>query len=1275
MYVLLLGILLLGFVLAYPILNSGIKGALNEDNSPVYTYNFTQNMSGSIQGSLIFSIYNINSTQHNFTTASNYSWISINSSTGVMTINATHNNETGNFTISIQVLDDSQQGTTVSSEFIVNATNDAPNFTNIKTEYNLTQDITFLDYINATDEEEHYPLVFNISFVSDNCSHATWSGRNANQNCSLYDFGFNMTNIPNISASMNFTPAKNDVGTYWANISVMDYGNSTAYGCPHAYCDNSTYRLNKTTYYSRIVKFNVFSTLEINVTNCQNKIFQENQSNICQINITTKGENSQLNISSLAILKNFNQGNVSNITWFYANNTTTSSNFTLTINVNVTPKRTEVGNWTINFSVKDTFYNQNSTQQIYIYVNRTFNDVPDLVNITNFSTSIDLEKVLNLTVYDDDLLIPDKNDSFGGYNETITFNVTIYNQSNLDQIINISNFTVTILNMPVSGTNRTKAEIRFTPNSSQLGDYKVNITVRDKDASYDSEIFNMSIVSNQFPVWNQTSYSFNLTVNSSFTTTASFGPINLTGEGYVNDTGDTLTFTNDSSAMPRFNLSSNGMIVFTPWKQDVGYWSFSVTAIDGLGLQNTTTFSFNITNVNSDPVIETPISVTNASVDANSNVIAQENNYTIIDLFIQDEDFKISSSQKSYYNESLSINLTIQGNNSNLFSFVINSNFPSPGNNRSKYSATFTPNETDVGSYNVTINVTDATNSSDVLKFNLTINGINDAPVLIELTNQTSAVNRSFYYDINATDEEDGNDTQGNLVFTYNFTSGRNIFNTTIFNSTSGKINITFNSSQGGKYKINISVNDSSNLMDSREFWIYVYDTPNITYPASGENFSLQENVTSNLTFRGNHSIQDNLTYGFYINNVLKYNLTYYGNDTNLTWQFTPNFTDETYGQFQNLTLVIYATDSSLENGTDLNHTMNWNVNISHTNFPVNFSGYIGDQQTNYDNDITINLSQYFSDIDYNDVHYNQTINFTVSSNSTPSSVSSTISNWTLILSSSTEVAELLTITANDSSTIVTSGSFEVTFTTPTTTPAPSPSGGGGGRTIPVSLKIIMPDPVSLFKKDRIVLPITLYNSGENTLSDINLTSIVVKNNLVRNDIALSLDKSYFSSLATGKKENVTLTLNTNTDEIGTFEITINADVKSPKYNDWGKLYLTVKENEAELIEKLLFTEEFLAENPECIELEELLDEAREYFKKGDFTNTVLKITQAINGCKNAISQQARAKRKEKTGDELYQYLPMVTIAVFVMGIGYYSYRRMRLKRTFKDEVFKKKKS
>ena len=1266
MMVLIIGILLLKFILAVAPVWQGSEVNYSISEDIFYYHDLRENITG-YNNDVIFDIdtqNNIswtNSDGVNSVTADDISeWISIlNSTTGNFSINATYDNQTGFFIIPIQATNTTDSEASVTNfEFIVNATNDFPNFTNIDTEYNLTQEINFIDYLNASDEEEHYPLYFNISFFN-NCSLANWSTRGEG-NCSI----FSAVNFSNTSALMDFTPVRNDVGVYWANISVMDNGEN--YTCPHIYCDNATYQQNKTTYYSQVVVFNVFSVLKVNVSDCQNKIFQENESGTCIINITTKGQENSLNISSKGFLRNYD-ASVVNASWFYSTNQFTAENFSKTIVINYTPQKTEIGNWTINFSVQDLTSGESTTEQIYVYVNRTINDVPELVSINNQNTSINLLTRINISVYDDDLLIPDKNDSFGGYNETSSFTAIILNQSNLSQELSLNGFDVEILNMPVSGTNRTEAKIEFTSNQTEAGNYTINLSVTDVENAIDSLIFNLSIISNTAPVWNNTIYYFNLTVNSSYANTSNFY-LNLT-DGYVSDSGvdDTLTFSN-TSAMPSLSLTSAGIINFTPYKQDVGGWSFNITAADDLGLTNTSIFVFNINNTNTNLVIEIPISATNASVTSNSNLTCAEDNVTTITLWIDDDDVKITN--KTAYNETFIVNVTIQGNNSNLFEFVIDSSFPTTGSNKSRYEAVFTPNKTDVGIYNITINVTDASNSSDILEFNLTVESVNDFPVLEDILNQTSASNRSFYYDFNTSDEEDGNDTQGNLTFSYNFISGTDFIsnNQTIFNTTSGILNITFNDTHGGIYVINISVNDSENAIDSELFSISVYSAPNINYPLSGYNFSLQENVTSNLNFTINHSMGDNLTYLFYVNDVLRNTSNYYGNNTNFTWQFTPNFTDETHGEFENLTLVVYPSTSDLINKTEINTTINWNTNITHTNSPVGFSGYIGDKQSAYSSSITINLSSYFSDIDYADSYINQTVNFSVESDSSPSYITASVSGWVLTLSSLIAVTEILNITGNDSFSSAISNSFEVEFTTPTVTTVTTPStgGGGGGSTteVYVSLKIIVPEPASVYQKDRIILPITFYNSGKKILSGITLSGSVEGDSSITNDVTLSFEETYISSLGIEEKKQVNLIMDVNTDEVGAFEVTLNASVENPDYDDWGKIYFTIKEGSG-VLGKLLFAEEFMVDNPECAELTEIVKEARDFFDKGDFINTVLKINQAIDACKRAISQPNMMRERENLEDKFYRYLLIITIIVFFIGFTYYSYRRMKLKRGF----------
>lgn len=1271
-----LGVMLLGFVLATA--PDWINGASSVNYTTVEDSNYYYDFSANITG------YN-NDVNFSIDTATNISWTNssgtfsvsletisswitfIDIDGGNLSINATFDNRTGFFIIPIQATNTSVEGgaTVEDFEFIINATNDYPEFSNINSTYNLTQDINLFTYLNASDEEEHYPLFFNISFFN-NCSLASWSTRGAG-NCSL----LSLTNIINTSASMNFTPLRNDAGTYWANVSVMDDGNNSF--CPHAYCDNASYQQNKTSY--QTVEFKVFSVLNINITDCQNKIFQENEAGTCQINITTKGTDDSINVSSYSILRNYatGQSSVFNSSWFYLNSSDTAVNFTKTITINVTTQKTEVGNWTINFTVKDLTFGDNVTSQIYVYVNRTSNDVPDLASINNLNASISLLTIINLTTYDDDLLIPDKNESFGGYNETINFTVQIFNQSNLSQELSINGFDVEILNMPVAGTNRTEAKIEFTPNSSDIGNYTINISTNDKENSLDYETFNLTIKGNNFPTWNlplQT--NFNVWEDNETYLNLS---LNVTDSD-----GDTLTFSfTNYTTFPSFSLNATtGIINFTAIDEDVGQNLVNITVSDGF-LTNTTEFNFTINNINDIPLI-LDLDVTNATpttISDGSSVNATEDNYTTFVLWIEDDDLKIPSGQKRFYNESFTVNLTITGVNTSLFNFTIDNGWwPQPAKvpgfpNKTKYEAIFTPLKVDVGDYNISINITDLSNSSDTHSFNLTVLAITHTPVLMNLTNQTSEINKNFYYRINATDIEDGSSNitgNNNFTFSYTFLSGTDFINNnqTIFNLTTGKLNITFNSTQAWKYHINISVNDTTNFMDSNDFWLSVYNSPTVIFPASGQNFSLQENVTSNITFQVNHSVGDNLTYLAYIDNVLRYNISYYGNATNSTWQFTPNFTDETYGLFKNLTLIVYPVNTELENRTNLNTTINRNINISHKNFPVNFSGTIGAQEEDYDTDITINLSLYFSDIDYSDVNYNQTVNFSVSSNASPSFITSSVSNWTLTLSSLIAVVEVLNITGNDSLSITTSNNFEVEFTTPTSTPiiVLVPSGGGSGA-IPISLKVIVPDPFEVFQKDRVVVPITLYNDGKRSLIDIGLTSTITKENLITSDIQVTFDKLRVSSIGAGNKENITLTIDVDTDQIGTFEITIDANVSNPKYHSFGKIFVTVEEGEG-LLDRLLFIEKFIAENTECAEFTEIVKEARRHFEQKDLNNAELKMNQALDVCKSTISSPLIANVKAKIKDNLYFYLFIGILTSFFSGVSYYIYKRIKLRRDSK---------
>ncbi len=166
----------------------------------LFTHNFSDDVTD-FSGTVTYYIDEeggINSTNplHSDFNVSDFYWISMNETNGNFTINSSLDNETGRFEISIKALEGGA-GSVKLFNFTINATNDAPNFTIISDSYTLSQGILFNEYLNASDEEEHYPLFFNVSFLSDNCSHADWSGRNINENCSLFDFNFSLNSISN----------------------------------------------------------------------------------------------------------------------------------------------------------------------------------------------------------------------------------------------------------------------------------------------------------------------------------------------------------------------------------------------------------------------------------------------------------------------------------------------------------------------------------------------------------------------------------------------------------------------------------------------------------------------------------------------------------------------------------------------------------------------------------------------------------------------------------------------------------------------------------------------------------------------------------------------------------------------------------------------------------------------------------------------------------------------------------------------------------------------
>lgn len=1235
----------------------------------LYTHNFTANVSSPLP----YMTFGVN-TNNNKTIIWNgvsylygnfSSWIYFSNFTaGTFLINSTLDNQSGHFFIPIEVTWAEGSATTTPFNFTINASNDAPvlplanNYTLRVSSVNNYQSINLI----GSDEELQYPLTYNLSFGS--CDLASWSTRLGPPiNCTL---PYSLSSVSNTTAILNFTNfTNNEVGNY--NITICVHDNVNATSLPEHRVSN--YALNKTTCKNTTIV--IEKALGVDISNCTNRIINENVSFSCYINVTTKGVSDSLKVWSNSTLRNTG-ANILNSSWFFPLNNSFSSSFTQVYYVNVIPQKSEIGNLTINFTVRDITTGENSSSLIYIYVNRTFNDVPSFTTINNVTTSIDLPTQIYFNVSDDDLLIPDKQ----LYNEISQISYEIYNFSNLSQVIVLSNFT-----LYSSGTglgvldNLTRAKIMFTANSSEYGNYTVNLSVRDTDNAVTYTSFNIQVLHNSAPIWNESMQHVLIIYENNLTY------LNLSSN--VSDTdGDSFTFSySTDTSFPSFNLNaSSGEVNFTPNDLDVGQHILNVTASDGY-LTAMVQLNFTVLNVN-DPLVIDSLTNSgageNATVDSQSNINTTEGNQTTIVLWIYDNDILIPVSQKRFYNESFDVNLTIIGPNSSLFRFVPGTFWPT---NKTEFVAVFNPGNSDVGFYNIIINVTDKSNYSQVLAFNITIADLKQPPVLTEVQNQTASILEPFNYTFIADDAEDGNSSSlGNYNFTFRLYDSLGVlnFNSTYFNVTTGRLSVLFNQTQAGNHLIYLNVTDRDGMTDIINFSLKIYNRPNITYPSQYDNFTSVENVSSDFIFAINHSVMDSLNYTFYLNSDLIASYVAICNGSNSTFVFTPNFTQETYDAPANFSIFVFNPYYP-----NLNFSRGVYFNINHSDYPV--EQYMNIPNQSATSPLILELGDYFRDIDAVDVRRNQTIKFgynlvtplsgaiTFASddwvngtapNATFTSTSSASGIYSIIAYEYNE-SDLSQIIGN-----VTSNNFRVDLNVsvePTVIRVPSTGGSSSGTNTYNNIKLIVSPGTVIKQNDSIVVPFQIKNSGQDTLFDINLSSLLTMGD--QEGIRLALSNTHLAYLSPGGFENFSLYITTDTKKTGRYLVTLLANVSNPKVSDWADFYLDIVEPDKNDANKLiLFTEQLFVDNPECLELNEILSSAKNYLESGDYTSAIKKAQEVVDACKQIMSINSKKSIIGKMYSN-YPYYFVLTLSIMVIFLVYLIYKRARFKSKFPHNI------
>jgi hypothetical protein len=973
---------------------------------------------------------------------------------------------------------------------------------------------------------------------------------------------------------INASPSNNEVGNYSLNITVNDTSNNQV---------------------SQVVNFEVINVNDppnldwVCTDNDTNFTLTEDELFTCAVNATDDDMNETWGTENLTFS--------ANETWFtFLGQSNNESN------VSFTPTDIRVGFWWINITATDTAGVTDSKLVNITVLN--VSDAPVLSEIGNFIVYVDVPYTFSINATDEDMLVPD-----GGESLNFTINET-------EGDCNLFNLTDAYVS-----SNIVYSDISFTPTSAR--DCWINFSVNDTDGFTVSEVVNISIRGNSAP-------NLDATVDNNATEDIEFY-INLTDNATDAD-GDAITWSDNTTL---FDIdSATGEINFTANDSYVGENWVNITVTDAPGASNSSDLNFTVENVPDSPNFTEPI----------DNHTAYEDTEFYLLINATDEDLYIPVG--NIFN--ISENLTFAVNDTSLFDIIQDDT----ANATINFTAT---NYSQAGLYWFEINVTDSTGLYYTEIINITIIEVNDAPQFTGYDNITGTQDVSLYYDFNASDEENGTDTiegDGNLTFWIsnitNATDGDMVGSITLtpqffddaaeaLNSTTGILSFIPNATHAATgvgyrdYMINMSVNDSEGAMASVIINLSIKnenDAPEITaWAASGfsnaEDITIYENDT-NMTFTvyTTDIDGDSLTYNWVLDEVVNETETKAVADTTGfdNFQWTPGFSDA-----GNHNLTVYVSDS-------VNTTSHfWNITVLEFNSPPQFILTVQNISWNQDTTYTnLDLDTHFSDIENQTelaFAYDQLDENLAALNESHITVS--VDNTTHVVTftpnSSWYGLEYIQFHANDSTDNVSSNTFflNVSQTTPATVTTTTAGGGGGGsRKQLVTIDIIHPGALTIYKENVITSPVIIRNSNkEITLRDINLTATTAQN------LELSLSETHIGQLSPGEEKEVELSIKGVSE--GFEEVLIQAVVRDPEVTDSAKIFITIVAVPKEIVEKIKFVKDLFKENPECLELNELLTRAEGDIAAKQYDAALEKVNTAIDKCKDLITTVYKPTEKD----------------------------------------------
>lgn len=400
------------------------------------------------------------------------------------------------------------------------------------------------------------------------------------------------------------------------------------------------------------------------------------------------------------------------------------------------------------------------------------------------------------------------------------------------------------------------------------------------------------------------------------------------------------------------------------------------------------------------------------------------------------------------------------------------------------------------------------------------------------------------------------------------------------------------------------------------------------------------------------------------------------------------DYGDEDYGiTSKYLKLFVYPSDVNLENSRSLGKTVQFTLNVNHSNSPINFTKVIGSFSRQHTETVNISLSEHFEDVDSSDKFYNQNLEFEIVSDSEEGSdllVNGVrlVKNFVLNVTSLDDFVlefgcregvvslnESLVVIGYDLDeegnrlTNVSSNEFVAEFYRAPEIIKTITTSTSRSVEVPFFMKLVVPGQISGALKESIVIPLEIINSGKSDLREINLFAEFESEKDFSSSVSMQFSESFFEVLRVGERKEVFLTVNKGSDVVGEYAIFINASSKNPKYSDWGRVQVILPEVDS-FLERIIFAETFISENYECLEIREVTSRARNFYEEAKYDESLREANLAIDACRIILKKDFVSLDGIKTSfeDKFFRYFVFSLGISFFAGISIYLYRRNKLK-------------